>query len=391
MTHNAYTLSAIQACPLNRLLLWSLFVMFILTKHSQADPAPAWSRALSPQSITFPADHFSHPEFKTEWWYFTGNLVSESGEPMGFQFTLFRQGLRPPGSVKANSAWIPAAFGFGHAAVSLPQRKEFLFGQLLERGSHGSVDFPTFAPDRQAHNEPALLARVGDWSVTLMPDGQFTMKATVPGAEIALVAKPQYAPMLQGDRGLSQKAAGPGNASYYFSIPRLETQGTITTHGKTQSVRGTSWLDREWASNQLAAGQVGWDWFAIQLDDGRDLMIYQMRLANGGRDPYSHGTLRQPDGHIIPISAESYSLKPGKIWTSKTTGGAYPITWELKIPDLNLDLVIEAAQENQELPLSPVAYYEGSIHVHSPRSPTRGIGYMELTGYAQALEVLQSR
>ena len=368
-----------------------VFLLLAIWPHAMANPAPpAWARAETVRPFAFPADHFSHPESKTEWWYFTGNLSdAETGEPLGFQFTLFRQGLRPPGSPPADSRWISSHFGLGHAALSLPGEGAFLFDQVIERGSHGSAGFPVAGPIPVT--SPALLARVGDWSVSLDAAGDFHIAASFKGVRLALVAKPMVAPVLQGNAGLSQKAEGTGNASYYYSIPRLQTTGTISWNGKSRPVRGLCWLDREWASNQLAPDQIGWDWFALQLDDGRDLMLYQMRRADGTRNPFSHGSLRAPDGTVSHLPASAFSLVPARTWKSPATGGIYPVEWLLRLPGHQLELRVTAAQDPQELALEPVPYYEGAVIVSGPGPAASGRGYMELTGYARPLDALRSR
>jgi predicted secreted hydrolase len=356
-----------------------------------AQDAPAWKRALAPEPMVFPRDHHSHPDYKTEWWYFTGNLEAEGLGPVGFQFTLFRQGLLPPGAPVPDSAWATRDFGFGHAALSFPVRKEFFYAQLLERGSFGTADFP---PAKEGESGDAvLLARVKSWRVDLLPDGAFHIRADFDGHALDLVARPLVTPVLQGHNGLSQKAEGEGNASHYYSIPRLQTTGTITRAGVAHPARGQSWLDREWASNQLGPEQVGWDWFALHLDDGRDLMVYRMRLRDGGADAHSHGSLREKDGTVRHLSLKDFELTPGRLWRSPRTGGAYPVEWTLRVPTAGLHLNITTAHEEQELALEPVSYYEGSVRAKAAdgSSSPAGIGYMELTGYDRPLEALRSR
>ncbi|MFM7180693.1 MAG: lipocalin family protein [Verrucomicrobiales bacterium] len=377
-----------------RSILTILLILAAFFGHGhllQAGEETGWKRALLPQPMVFPRDHHSHPDYKTEWWYFTGNLEAEGLGPVGFQFTLFRQGILPPGADIPDSAWASRALGFGHAALSFPQKEKFHFGQVLERGTFDTAKFPPPPPEKS--EQPVLLASVKDWKVELLPDGSFHLRADIDGHAMDLIARPVVTTVLQGKDGLSQKAAGEGNASYYYSIPRLETTGTITSGGKIHAARGLSWLDREWASNQLGPEQVGWDWFALHLDDGRDLMVYRMRLRDGGTDPHSHGSLREKDGTVRHLALEDFELTPGRTWRSPHTGGQYPVEWTLKVPQAGIDMKITAAQKDQELALEPVSYYEGSVRatpVDGARSPG-GIGYMELTGYARPLEALRSR
>lgn len=356
-----------------------------------AQEPPGWKRATAPEPMVFPRDHHAHPDYKTEWWYFTGNLEAGDLGPVGFQFTLFRQGILPPAARVPDSAWAARDFGFGHAALSFLGRKEFFYEQMLERGSFGTAEFPAAGDGKTGG--PALLARVRTWRVDLLADGVFHIRADFGDHAMDLLARPLVAPVLQGNNGHSQKAAGEGNASMYYSIPRLETTGSITRAGTKYQARGLSWLDREWASNQLGPDQVGWDWFAIQLDDGRDLMVYRMRLRDGGTDSHSHGSLREKDGTSRHLSLADFQIEPGRVWRSPATGGVYPVEWLLRVPSAGIDVRIHAAQDAQELALEPVSYYEGSIRATaSPGSASPGgIGYMELTGYARPLEALRSR
>ncbi len=367
-------------------------VLLMVVFSAGSARAGEWKRATETDPMEFPRDHFSHPEYKTEWWYFTGNLEDESGAPVGYQFTLFRHGIIPPTEPGPDSQWAARQIGFGHAAISLPASRDFHFAQVLERGSLGSAEFPVTTPSSTATpaSSPALLARVKSWKVSLLADGAFHLLADFDGHALDLHARPMVEAVLQGNQGLSQKSAGEGNASRYYSIPRLETTGTVTTGGKTLKVRGTSWLDREWASNQLGPEQIGWDWFALRFDDGRDLMVYQMRRKDGTRDPFSHGSLRKADGSVVHLGAKDFQLTPGRTWKSPVTGGDYPVAWELVIPGEEIKVTITALQDKQELALQPVSYYEGAVKVTSAAGPV-GQGYMELTGYANPLEALRDR
>ena len=365
----------------------SLSLCLGLCVHGEPAAPPAWERALTPVPMAFPRDHYSHPGYKTEWWYFTGNLNDADGLRLGYQFTLFRQGVTPPAAELPDSAWAVRDIGFGHAALSLPGEKSFVFDQVLERGSMDNIAFPAMA------GSGGLLARVAGWSVVFGSDGEFELKAGGKDFAIALRARPLSPPLLHGERGLSRKADIPGHASHYYSLPRLATTGTITCRGKSHTVTGLSWLDREWSSSPLAANQIGWDWFALQFDDGRDLMVYQMRRADGSRDPASHGTLRHADGRVAALAAGDFSLTPARLWRSPASGGNYPVEWTLAVPSQGLNLRVKAVHDNQELALQPVTYYEGAIDA-TPIGPATGPlakGYMEMTGYAAPLDAMRAR
>jgi len=202
-------------------------------------------------------------------------------------------------------------------------------------------------------------------------------------------AKP---PVLHGSGGVSQKAEGVGRGSHYYSLTRLLTTGEIRLPSGTHEVEGTSWFDHEWATNQLAENQTGWDWFSLQFDDGSELMIFQIRTREGGRDVYSGGTWIAADGSSIPIANADFQLNPAATWTSRQTGATYPVGWSLQIPKLGVDLKVGAAMENQELFLPPVIYWEGAIRASGTRNGNslRGTGYLEMTGYGSPIVGMQA-
>ena len=186
--------------------------------------------------------------------------------------------------------------------------------------------------------------------------------------------------VFNGIDGVSRKGPGASNGSHYYSLTRLQTTGSITIDtASPAAVTGTSWFDREWSTSALGENQVGWDWFALRLDDGSDLMIYQLRQADGTADPFSSGTLRKPDGSIIHLGSEAFQLRPGKTWKSRRSGGSYPMQWHISVPGQGLDLRVSAAFPEQEVALFPVTYWEGAVRVEGSR---QGEGYMELTGYS---------
>jgi predicted secreted hydrolase len=339
--------------------------------------AGEWRQALPGWGYEFPRDHRIHPDFKTEWWYFTGRLTDEKGAVFGYQLTFFRQGLRPPSERgQATSRFVVDDLKFAHFAISDIGGQRFHFQQKLARGAFGEAGF---AAER--------LAWIEDWSLVLLADGSFVIRAKNGPTALELNLASTKPWTIHGENGVSQKAEGAGRASHYFSATRLVAKGTLTLDGKTNRVGGESWLDREWASNQLTPEQVGWNWFSIQLDDGTELMLYQMRARSGGLDPNSSGTFIARDGTTQHLRRDDYQLTPLKDWTSKETGGRYPIAWQLAVPKLNVQLHITTPLPAQELVLRPVAYWEGLIDVEGTRAgaPVRGHGYMELTGYAGAL------
>lgn len=338
-----------------------------------------WRMALPGHEFSFPRDHYAHPEFKTEWWYMTGHLEEEDGNEHGFQITFFRQGIVPPHKLEGTgSRFLQPAFHFAHFALGDIADEEFRFAQKIRRGAFDEAG-------NGAPGDPRL-AWIDDWELRLEGDGAFRFKAAVDGRALDLTLRSKKTPVLNGDAGLSQKAAGAGEATHYYALTRMAGSGTLTADGESSKIEAEAWLDREWGSNQLGPGQVGWDWFSIQLDDGRELMIYQLRKADGKASLFSSGTLTDKDGSATHLPAESFTLTPGRRWKSKATGGNYPISWNIEVPSQAIDLEIEAAFDRQELALRPVAYWEGAVEVTGSH---RGRGFLEMTGYAAPLEALK--
>jgi predicted secreted hydrolase len=223
---------------------------------------------------------------------------------------------------------------------------------------------------------------LGQWLLSGGEDNSLPWELRIDAEQFELVLNFSKAsePVLQGESGLSRKSAEPGNASYYYSIPRLATEGTVVVNGKSYPVRGLSWLDREWSTSALAENQIGWDWFALQLDDGTDLMYYRLRQTGGRTDPHSKGTLVR-GGIRRELEPEEVRLEPLRQWES-SRGGSYPVEWQLAIPDAELDLHIEPRLDNQEQH-GIVRYWEGAVAVTGTHrgEEVKGVGYVELTGY----------
>ncbi len=385
-------------------LLSFLAVCFCGVASAETPSDDLWKRALPGADYEFPRDHSAHTDFKTEWWYFTGTLHSTQGKEYGYELTFFRQGMLPP-PVRADrsrlapenrSRFVQQDFKFAHFAVSDLSGRKFQFTQKINRGAFGDAGFA--GPVSQAVQSPPRpdpLAWIDDWTLQPQPDGSWKIAAQVKlptPMSIDLTVLPTKAPVIEGTDGISQKAAGDGNASYYYSYTRLKTSGKLAVgDGQPQSVVGESWFDHEWASNQLAAEQVGWDWFCLQFDDQTELMLYAMRRRDGTVDPVSSGTLVAADGKVEHLKFGEFKLKPLRTWRSPQTGAIYPLAWKVEIPSRRLDFSLESRLDTQELVLPPVSYWEGAIRVNGHRGDKAlgGHGYMELTGYAGALKGLQ--
>ena len=336
-----------------------------------------YAKALAPRELHFPTDHGPHPEFRTEWWYYTGNLATAEGRRFGFQLTFFRSALAP-GMPERASAWAARQAWLAHFTVSDVEGKRFY---SFERWSRGAVGLAG------AQGEP-FRVWVKDWTAAGDPVFPMHLRAAE-GAEreiaIDLLLQQGKPPVLQGERGLSRKSAEPGNASYYYSLTRMPTSGTVRVGEERFAVTGDSWMDREWSTSSLGRDQVGWDWLALQLSDGWDVMLYRLRRADDTADPASSGTLIAPDGGSRPLGLADFQLAGSGAWRSPRSGARYPERWRVRVPGEELDLDVRPLLADQELDVS-FRYWEGAVAIegtHHGKS-VRGRGYVEMTGYAPA-------
>ncbi|HEY2712403.1 MAG TPA: lipocalin-like domain-containing protein [Chthoniobacterales bacterium] len=340
-----------------------------------------WKTAEPGWIYQFPRDHHVHPDFKTEWWYFTGNLTNQSGRRFGYELTFFRQGIRPPDERGGTtSRFVVDDLKFAHFTVTDAAEKQFRFYDKVSRGSFGEAGFG---------NEQRL-AWIQNWTIQMASDGAFDLVANAADAAVKLHLVPQKKPIIHGSNGISRKAKAAGHASHYYSITRLTTNGTLRTGRENSKIEGESWFDHEWATNQLASNQVGWNWVSAQFDDGSELMLYEMRLTNGSIDPVSNGTIVQADGSYSSLTSAEFQMKPLSFWLSPTTKAKYPIAWHVKVPRMALEFEIRPVLENQELVFTPLTYWEGAFDIVGTRNgkPLGGHGYLELTGFASPLEEL---
>lgn len=343
-----------------------------------------YAQVIDARVFEFPADHGPHPGYRNEWWYLTGNLDAVGGERFGYELTIFRFALSPGELRVDGSAWRSKQVFIGHFTISDIERDEFHVAQRYSRGSLGLA----------GASGPPLHVWVEDWSIAAMQlpgstdddtdYGQsWQLRAGDGDMALQLQLAALKAPVLQGQNGLSQKARGAGNASYYYSITRLQSDGTLTLGGQEYRVTGLSWLDREWSSRGLGAQQIGWDWFALQLSDGSELMFYDLRKMDGTRDSHSAGTLVRANGERIVLSVNTLSIDILEHWESPR-GVRYPAAWRLRSSLAQLDLEIRPLMADQEL-LTTVQYWEGAVEVKGQHDgvAVAGRGYVELTGYAE--------
>jgi len=330
-----------------------------------------FTRALTPRAFVFPRDHGPHPEYQIEWWYYTGNLTAGERH-FGYQLTFFRSGLTPR-PVTRESAWGATSVYMAHLALSDVAGGRFYAYERFSRDAAGLAG---------ASGEPFRVF-LEDWSAAGSGPQGMTMHLRAAEGEVALdlTLESQKPPALQGDRGLSQKGPTPGNASYYYSLTRMATSGTLRTGDATYAVSGLSWMDHEWGTSALEAGAIGWDWFSLQLDDGYDLMYAQVRTPTA--ISYSFGSLVDPAGRTTPLDPAEVQLEVLATWRSPASQAVYPARWRLSIPSLGVRLELEPRLANQELPVA-VVYWEGAVRISGARQgrPVSGSGYVELTGYA---------
>jgi predicted secreted hydrolase len=361
-------------------------ILLSLTLLTSTLLSQEFKRALPGRTFSFPQDHFSHPEFKTEWWYYSGHLYSQEKKSYGYQLTFFRTGLnRETKHQKSN--WSIQDLYFAHLAITDESKGKFEYLEKISRGSLGEAGAYPYKK-----GEKTFRIWIEDWSIEGKGPGMqnHVLKAGDKTFGIELMLIPGKNPVIHGQNGISQKAEGEGYASHYYSIPRLRTEGKIFLQNKEIPVQGISWMDHEFGSSQLREYQVGWDWFSIQLDKGTELMFYQIRHKDGKIDPYSSGTIIFPDGTYQHLLKNEFQIKVLDHWKSPKSGAVYPSKWKVMVPGHRINLTISPTVKDQELitkESSRVTYWEGSVKVGGKYQgePIKGVGYVELTGYAESL------
>ncbi|MEM9300636.1 MAG: lipocalin-like domain-containing protein [Pseudomonadota bacterium] len=334
----------------------------------QGDDVDGFERAVSPREFVFPADHAAHPDFRSEWWYFTGNLAAGDRE-LGFQLTIFRFALAPI-APDPRTGWETRQVWLGQLAVSDLEADRFLQAERVSRG----------APGLAGSAAATLDVFVEDWRISGkdLTDLQLVAADRDFGIDLTLTAARPI--VLQGERGLSRKGPTPGNASYYYSVPRLAATGTVRLPDEILAVEGTAWFDREWSTSALETDQAGWDWFALQLDDGTDAMVYRLRTLDGQMHDFSAGVIIDPAGQVQHFAADALRLVPRREWRSDATRRRYPVDWTVRFGDL--ELAVTARRDRQEH-VGRFEYWEGAVEVEGTRAgrPLSGVGYLEMTGY----------
>lgn len=339
----------------------------------------AFARAYTPMDFAFPRDHGPHPEYRTEWWYYTGNLTGEEGGEYGYQLTFFRSALSAE-AVERTSGFATNQIYMAHFAVTSGPTNEHRSFDRFSRGAGGLAG---------ATGDPQYTVWLEDWRAEQIGPEQYRLQAETTGPDgavaIDLVMEETREPLLHGDRGLSQKGTEPGNANYYYSLVRMATTGTVTFDGETTAIDGLSWMDHEFGTSSLSGDVTGWDWFAVQLENGAALMFGEFHNAAGTNRRVYEGTLAYPSGEQVTLGSGSFELIATDTWTSPVTGNTYPFGWRVAFPAHDIELIVEPLIQDQEMEVA-FQYYEGATRVEGTfeGEPVQGRGYVELTGYGDA-------
>lgn len=368
------------------LLAWSLLALSVLLPASipaSDRPGPAGFRPAEPgYRYSFPRDHGTHDEFRTEWWYYTGHLTAEDGRRFGYQVTFFRRAIEPERLAGHSSRWAIRHLYLAHVALSDLDQQRFRFAEKISRAGLGKA----------GAEAGQLRVWIDRWSVEAAASPREHHRLRVTGSDFSLdlSVSPEKPLVIHGKGGVSRKGDDPVQASHYYSFPRLATSGTLTVDGRTLSVQGLSWMDHEFGSGDLGNDVTGWDWFSVQLDNRTELMLYRMRRPDGTVAPVSSGTVILPDGRTQHLSASDVEVQVQDTWSSRTSGAQYPSRWRVAVPSLALSLDLRPLLPDQELVTSRstrVTYWEGAVGVTGDvrGTPVSGQGYVELTGYAKAL------
>lgn len=350
--------------------------------------AEDYAAVTGPCNFVFPRDHGSHDAYRTEWWYYTGNLESDSKKRYGFQLTFFRVRMLPPREEASwpedRSGWRTAHLFLAHAAVSDLDGKRFFHDEKMARGALGLSGV--------SREGEATRIFLGDWSALIQEEAH-TLIAKADRFSLDLHCKPLKPAVAHGGGGYSLKGKDPASASCYYSFTRLEASGTLMLLGVKMDVRGTAWMDHEFSSTPLEADITGWDWFSIQLDDHTELMIYLLRLHSGGFSPASSGTFAKHSGEAVHLSHADFLVEALDQWKSPHSGAAYPSRWRILVKPLQMELVVLPNLADQELNTrrsTRITYWEGSVSAagRSVGNPVKGKGYVEMTGYTKPFNLM---
>ena len=325
--------------------------------------------------LTFPEDFGAHEGFRTEWWYYTGNLHTPEGRHFGFELTIFRVGLQPPTvELPADSEWYDRSIYFAHFAVSDIAEERFYAFERYSRPGPGLAG---------AQTDPYRVW-IEDWNIVEQASDVYRLQAAQENILLDLTLTDDMGVVLHGQNGYSRKGQDVTNASYYYSQPRLHAEGFVQIEGVQYPVSGLAWKDHEFSTSVLDEDQIGWDWFSLQMEDGSALMLFQLRERGGGVSASSSGTFIAPDGTAQPMQNTGFEITVLDKWQSPHTRGVYPARWEIRLNEPNCLLQVDPWMADQEIHFPAVTYWEGAVQFEGACNgiPASGNGYVELTGYA---------
>jgi predicted secreted hydrolase len=383
------SMNLLQNKSLHSVLLAVLLALCLLSAAgpAAADDPDGYLSVTGPCGLSLPKDHGAHPGYRTEWWYYTGNVKSEKGLRFGFQLTFFRSQITPPGEEKKwprpSSRWRTRQVYMAHAAVSDIQGKRHVQERNAARGALG------FAGVSQS--DSSTLVFLSRWSARIGPSSH-CLDVKAGGFEYKLTLKPMKPPVFHGRSGYSLKGSTPSRASCYYSYTRMRAAGSVSAGNRSVRVNGSAWMDHEFSTAPLEPGIAGWDWFGLQLSDQTELMIYLLRGKNGTIHPVSSGTLVHADGRADHLGKEDFRVSVLDTWKSPRSKGRYPARWKLRIAPVPIDITVIPALSDQEMDDPPnregITYWEGSVTVTGTKEdrPVEGCGYVELTGYARSFD-----
>jgi predicted secreted hydrolase len=352
-----------------------LIVVLLIVGVSALATLRGFEVALPGRVLSFPRDHAAHPAFQTEWWYYTGHLRTADGEEYGYQLTFFQRRVDEGNLLSGRSQWAPQHLDMAHFAISDKQRKRLIFAEKSNRPTLGTA----------GADEERLHIWNDDWRAELLGPYHH-LQAAMDGLAINLILSPEKPPVIHGTNGVFQKGPAKGNASHYYSLTRLKTDGYLHLRGVAKTVTGISWMDHEFGTSQLGPTQVGWDWMTLQLDNRSELMVYLLRHEDGRVDANSGATLVHPDGRTERLKRDQFEVVALGQWTSPRSGVVYPQSWEVRAPTAGLNLRITPTFADHELDTKNstwMVYWAGNVLVEGVQNSQAvgGAGYVELVGY----------
>ncbi len=340
----------------------------------------------NPDALEFPQAHGSHPDFRLEWWYLTGHLYTETERRFAFQATFFRYADPPEErrNLISNRDFGAGLIHLAHMAILDTESGEHAHRERINREGWDAVA-----------KEGGLDIRNGNWSLRMTDETRETLElrgTAGAGNEFTLELEPEKPRVFFGEHGLSLKGEEPTSRSYYISFPRLRAEGSLSWQGERHGVSGRAWMDHEISSGQLTDEQIGWDWAGIQLDDGREIMTFQLRRKDGAIDPFSYLGWVDRNGELRHYGAGEFHWELGEEWESPETGARYPLGIVVVAPDPELDgaetrLTLKPLVKEQEfVGRGGLAYWEGACDVLDRDGEKVGTAFVEMTGYAGSLQ-----